>query len=50
MKDQFLGEVINARITGQRPFEQMRQLFAVTLGQMPPGNANLLFYLVEVIE
>ena len=50
MGDQFEHNVVNARKSGRRAVQETRQLPAVAPGQMPPGQLNLLFDQVEVVQ
>ena len=50
MRDQFEHDVIDARKSGGRAVQEAGQLPAVAPGQMPPGQLNLLFDQVEVVE
>src|SRR5207244_1716278 len=50
MRNQFERDVIDARVAGRGPAREPRKLAAISLGQMPPGHANLVFDDVEIVE
>jgi hypothetical protein len=50
VRDQFQGDVVNARLPGGGAVDQTRQFPAVAARQMPAGGANLLFDQMIVVE
>ena len=50
MRDRFQRDVIDARKPGRCAIQQVRKFAAISFGQVPLGQPNLLFNEVEVIE
>ena len=49
MRNRFQRDVVDTRQPGGTAARQPRQFLAVTLGKVPLGNADLLFYQMEVV-